>query len=109
MKKILLIILVFLIYSLSMVFLKLTSQEEFMGINYMFFFACVIITMLLYAILWQKVLTYMPLNKLFLCKSSTILIILAVSSFIFDEKINLNNILGSILILSGLITLAWKK
>lgn len=38
-------------------------------------------TLGLYAILWQKILSFMPLNKAFLCKSVTILMVLAVSAF----------------------------
>lgn len=108
MKKFLLITLAFLIYSLSSVFLKLTSQQEFLDVGYVCYFGGALISMVIYAVLWQKVLTYMPLNKAFLCKSSTILIILAISSLIFDEAININNIIGVGFIMTGLGMLAWK-
>jgi drug/metabolite transporter (DMT)-like permease len=62
-----------------------------------------------YAVLWQKVLEVYPLNKAFLCKSVTIIIILALSHYLFGETISLNNILGAILIILGIGMLSWKK
>lgn len=109
MKKFLLITFAFMLYSLSSVFLKLTSQEEPLGKGYICYFGGVLVSMAIYAVLWQKVLMYMPLNKAFLCKSSTILIILAISSFIFNESISCNNIIGAGFIVTGLGVLAWRE
>ena len=51
----------------------------------------------------------MQLNKAFLCKSITIIFILAISVFLFGEQVSMNNLIGAGLIISGLVVLAWKK
>lgn len=108
-RKILLLLLAFVIYSGTGIFTKLASQHSFLSLPYILFFGCVIATLGLYAVLWQKVLTFMPLNKAFLCKSICIVFTLALSYGLFDEHITRNNILGAICIILGLVVLSWKK
>ena len=104
-----LIILSFLVYSCTGIFSKLASQHAFLSIPYILYFGCVVGTLGLYAVLWQKVLSFMPLNKAFLCKSICIVFTLCISYWMFAETITLNNIFGAIIIILGLIVLAWKK
>lgn len=104
-----LLLITFLVYSLSSVFSKCASLYTFLSIPYISYFIGVILALATYAILWQKILSIMPLNKAFLCKSTTILMILAISIIVFDEKISINNILGAALIVTGLGILAWKE
>ena len=99
----------FLIYSCTGIFSKLASRHDFLSIPYILYFGCVVGTLGLYAILWQKVLSFMPLNKAFLCKSICIVFTLCISYWMFAETITLNNIFGAIIIILGLIVLAWKK
>lgn len=108
-RKILLLLLAFVIYSGTGIFTKLASQHSFLSLPYILFFGCVIATLGLYAVLWQKVLTFMPLNKAFLCKSICIVFTLAISYGLFGEHITRNNILGAICIILGLVVLSWKK
>ena len=108
-RKILLLLSAFVIYSSTGVFTKLASQHSFLSLPYILFFGCVIATLGLYAVLWQKVLTFMPLNKAFLCKSICIVFTLAISYGLFGEHITRNNILGAICIILGLVVLSWKK
>lgn len=65
--------------------------------------------MAVYAILWQKVLAFMPLNQAYLLKSSTILLILAISHFVFSEAISFYNIIGALFIMAGIFILTCKK
>ena len=104
-----LIILSFLVYSCTGIFSKLASLHAFLSIPYILYFGCVVGTLGLYAILWQKILSFMPLNKAFLCKSICIVFTLCISYWMFAETITLNNILGAIIIILGLVVLAWKK
>ncbi len=107
--KSLFLLIAFLFYSCEGIFGKIASQYPFLGLRYIFFFSCVIISLGIFAILWQKVLEIVPLSKAFLCKSITIVFILAVSHFAFDESITLNNIVGIFFIIGGITLLAWKK
>ena len=108
-KKLLLLFSSFIIYSFESVFAKIASGYATFSFHYFFYFGCVLAVLGCYAVLWQKVLEVYPLNKAFLCKSVTIVIILALSHFLFGETISLNNILGTILIIMGIATLSWKK
>lgn len=107
--KLIIILLAFIIYSSSSIFSKYASLHDFLSLEYLCFFACVLFSLGVYAILWQKVLSYMELNKAFLCKSITILFILAFSVLLFDETLTINNLIGAVFIIIGLIFLAWKR
>lgn len=104
-----LIIVGFTIYSLTGVFSKLASMYPFLSIAYVAFFACTIVMLGIYAVMWQIILKRMPLNIAFLCKSSTIIISMMFARFLFNENITLKNGIGALIILIGLIVLAWKK
>lgn len=104
-----LVIVTFLIYSCSGIFCKLASRYDFMSILYMTYFAGVVAVLGIYAILWQKILERMPLNKAFSCKSMTIVFALVIAHFMFGEQITMNNVIGTVLIMSGLVVLAINK
>lgn len=108
-QNIVILIGAFIVYSCSSLFSKLASQYEFLSLPYCIFFGGVLVALGTYAVLWQKVLSFMELNKAFLCKSITILIILSFSFLFFGEKITIYNIIGASFIILGLIVLVWKK
>lgn len=111
-KRILFISLLFVtffIYSLESVFSKMASGYDTLSLKYCLFFGCVIIVLGIYAILWQIILKLMPLSKAFPYKSLSIIYILLFSVFLFGETITVNNIIGAMLIIVGLIVLSWKR
>lgn len=99
----------FFVYSLSGVFTKLASMQQLFSRNYFLLLFCAIIVLGMYASLWQKVLSFMPLNKAFLCKSVTLILGLLVAHFIFSEVITISNIVGAFFILGGLVVLSCKQ
>ena len=108
MTKAILIFFTFLVYSLSGVFSKYASFYEPLSWGYILCLGAVVTVLGVYAVLWQKLLSIMPLNKAFLCKSITIFFGLIIANLLFDEQISLNNILGTVIILSGMIVLSLK-
>jgi len=108
-KQRLILFVAFIVYSFTGVFSKMASMHEFLSVKYIAFFGCVLLMLGLYAILWQKVLSFTPLHKAFLCKSICIVITLAISYFVFAETLTLNNLLGVGCIISGLVVLSWQK
>lgn len=108
-KRIVLLLIAFIVYSFTGVFSKLASQNEFLSVKYVGFFVCVILMLGIYAILWQKILSFIPLHKAFLCKSICIIITLALSYFFFAEELTLSNILGAVCIISGIVVLSWQR
>ncbi len=108
-KKVLIATLAFIVYACSSIFSKFASLHDFLSLPYLFFLGLVVLMLGLYALLWQKVLSMIELNRAFLYKSSTILMILSASVFVFGENISRNNIVGALFIISGLVVLSWKK
>lgn len=104
-----LLIIAFIVYSCSSIFSKRASLYDFLSFNYIFSLGGVFLALATYAVLWQKVLTFMPLNKAFLFKSITILFILFISHFMYFEDITIYNMVGSAFIIMGLVVLSCKK
>lgn len=98
----------FLVYALSSVFSKLASGHAFLSADYVLSLSGVLLAMGLYAVLWQKVLSWLPLGRAYLCKSTTIVFLLCISRFVFGEPLTVNNVLGCLLIMVGLAVLVWK-
>ena len=108
-KQYILIFCTFVIYACTGIFTKLTSMTQFLSIRYVIFFGCVLVMLGTYAILWQKVLSFMELNSAFLFKSVSVVITLCYSWVLFNEQITHTNIIGTCFILIGLFVLSWKK
>ena len=104
-----LLIITFVVYSCSSIFSKSASVYEFLSLKYLFFLGGVLCSMAIYAVLWQKELSFLPLNQAYLLKSSTILMILAISHFMFSETITFHNIIGALFIMAGIFMLTWEK
>lgn len=102
-------LLAFTLYVISGVFSKMASQHPFLSLPYVGCFCCVVISLGLYAIFWQKILSLLPLSKAFLSKSITTVMILVISAFLFGESVSIKNIVGASFIIFGLIVLVWRK
>lgn len=108
-QNLLLLLMAFLVYSSESIFIKLASYEETMSISFIIYYGLAICVLGVYAVLWQLVLKRIPLSIAFMCKSITLIIILMIARVLFGESITISNILGSGIILSGIILLAWEK
>ena len=93
MSSLLLLVGAFLIYSCTGIFTKLASMQE----------TLVILTMGVYAILWQLILKRVDLAKAYLFKSLTVIFALFFAWSIFGEDITFKNMLGCAFIVSGII------
>lgn len=95
-----------LIYSLSSIFSKWTSSQEQFSFEY-FLGICTIVGILgIYAILWQQILKYIPLSDAYMFKGTTIVFVLLLSWIIWGEAITINNCIGTLFIISGIILFA---
>ena len=108
-QNLLLLAAAFLVYSSESFFIKLASNEETMSISFIMYYGLAICVLGVYAVLWQFALKRIPLSIAFMCKSITLILILLIAHMLFGEMITVNNILGSGIILSGIILLAWEK
>lgn len=56
----------------------------------------------IYAILWQQVITRMPLSTAYMFKGTSLIFVLLISALLFGEPITTTNIIGSVIIISGI-------
>ncbi len=103
MSSLLLLVGAFLIYSCTGIFTKLASMQEILSVPYIKYFSLVILTMGVYAILWQLILKRVDLAKAYLFKSLTVIFALFFAWSIFGEDITFKNMLGCAFIVSGII------
>lgn len=93
----------FLIYSLSSIFVKYASLYNISSTKYWLFFVIAIFVLGVYAFLWQRILKEFSLFMAYSAKGLVIIFVLLWSVILFYEKISLQNIIGSIMIIAGII------
>ena len=98
-----LLALAFMIYSSTGVFSKQASFHEFLSQGYILNFGMVVITMGLYAVIWQFILGKIPLSQAYLFKSLTVVFSLLFAYILFGEYITLKNVIGSLVIIVGIV------
>ena len=92
-----------LIYACTTIFTKMSSRQEMMSWPYLLWVAGAVIVMGVYAVLWQQVIKRMPLSTAYMFKGTSLIFILLISVLLFGEAITLNNIIGSAIIIIGIV------
>ena len=104
---------VIFIYSVASVLCKVTAifLNEYGLMNWRTILSCFMVFafMGLYAILWQKVIKKMELSVAYMNKGITVVWSLVWSAFLFHENVGVNHIIGTILIVLGIVILAGEK
>ena len=95
-----------LIYSNVGVLLKIASFQEFLSLRYLLALIGAILLLFLYAILWQQIIRKIELSTAYIFKSTTIVFTMFFAYRIFAEQITLNNILGVLIIMIGVMLYA---
>lgn len=88
--------------SIQGVFSKLAGKEKAMSLKWIFLFGMMFVTMLVFALAWQQVLKHMSLTFAFTNKPVTIIWGLIWGVLIFREHVTPNMIIGSVVILIGI-------
>lgn len=101
--KYLALILVNLIYACTSIFTKMASVQDVLSWPYLLYIAGAVGVMGIYAVLWQQVITRMPLSTAFMFKGTSLIFILVFSAILFGESITINNIIGSVIIITGIV------
>ena len=60
----------------------------------------------IYALLWQQVIAKMSLSTAYMFKGTSLIFVLLFSVLLFGEAITLNNVIGSVIIIIGIILFA---
>lgn len=91
-----------LFFSLASLLSKLASNEAFFSLNFFFFYSLILGILFVYALGWQKVLKHTPLNIAYSYRSLLIMWGMVWGLLFFQETLQWNRILGSLLVILGL-------
>ncbi len=104
MKKILPYIflhIIILIYSLSSICSKMAASKEFLSLQWTILYGLVILSLGVYAILWQQILKNVQLNIAYASKAVTLIWNSLWGILIFEETLTITNIIGDIIVVTG--------
>ena len=106
MKKIfpyILLHVIILIYSLGSICSKMAASKEFLSFEWIVLYGLVILSLGVYAILWQQILKKVQLNIAYASKAVTLIWGSLWGVLIFNETLTLTNIIGGVIVLAGVI------
>lgn len=83
--------------------MKLTSSYQQLSLEWILGYVVVLFLFFIYALLWQQILKKVTLLIAYVFKGSSIIFTLFLSMIIFGETITLSNVIGCLVIISGLI------
>ena len=77
-------------------------MHGFLSWPYLFNLAGAVLSLGLYAILWQQIIKRMDISDAFMFKGLALVFVLVLSHFLFHEPIGLNNLAGAAIIVGGI-------
>lgn len=90
------------VYSLESVCSKFASKQELFSFKFFMFYGLVLFLLFIYALVWQRILKYMPLTVAYANKGITIVWGIFWGAILFHETITLKTIIGGVIILIGI-------
>ena len=94
---------------MSSFFTKQAAGYGFLSLEYCLCICGVVGILGLYAVLWQFALKKIPLSKAYPFRSLSIVFGLAIANFAFQEVVTLQNCVGCIIVLVGLLIITSGK
>lgn len=85
---------------------KLASQQPALSPLYLFWFFCAVAVIGVYALLWQQILRFVELGTAYMFKGTTLIFTMLIAALLFGESITVPNIIGSVIIVTGIVLLA---
>jgi drug/metabolite transporter (DMT)-like permease len=94
------------VYACTSIFMKIASQQVLFSIPFFLWLGGAVGMMGIYALLWQQVIMRMELSTAYMFKGLSLIFVLLFSVFLFGEAITVNNLIGAILIITGIVFFA---
>ena len=94
------------IYACVSIFTKMASSQTFLSPQWIAWIVGALGVMGLYALCWQQVLKRTGLSTAYMFKGTSLIFILLISTLLFGETITLKNIIGSAIIIVGIVLYA---
>lgn len=100
---------VLFVYVIAAILEKFSGRYEFLSPNFIFFYIIVVGVLGVYALLWQQALKRIDLNVAYANKSVTVIWGIILGALLFFEPINIQTIIGAILVFIGIILVVPKE
>ena len=97
------------VYAVSGYFSKLASGFAFLSTAYLLCIGGALTVLATYAVLWQIALKRVPLSQAYPFRSLGVVYGLAIAYFAFHENVTWQNLIGAIIVLSGLLIITTGK
>lgn len=85
---------------------KMAAQQPMLSWPYLGWFAGAVVIIGVYAVLWQQVLRRIELSTAYMFKGTTLIFTMLIAALLFGEAITIPNIIGSVIIITGITLLA---
>lgn len=102
-KNIIILQLIIVLYTITGIVAKIASKYKFLSYKFILFYAFEIIILGVFAMFWQQIIKKFNISVAYSNKGMAILWSLLWSAVIFNEKISINNILGALIIIIGIV------
>lgn len=104
-KDLLMLQIVFLIYSVSSLVAKFASGNDVMSFKFIMFYGLELVILGIYAILWQQVIKKFELSVAYANKAICLLWALVWSIVIFHDNLKWNQVVGIVIVMAGIVIL----
>lgn len=104
-KDILMLQIVFFIYSINSVVAKFASAQEPFSLNFILLYGLELCVLGVYAILWQQLIKRMELSVAYSNKAVVLLWAMLFGALLFKEQITLTKVAGILLVIAGIVVL----
>lgn len=105
-RDILVLIGVNIVYACVGICTKMASLQSAGSWPYMLWFGSAVAIIAVYAFLWQQVLRRIELSTAYMFKGTSLIFTMLIAGLLFGESITIPNIVGSIIIVVGIVILA---
>ena len=95
-----------LLYACVGICTKMASLQEAFSWQYLLWFGGAVAIIGIYAVLWQQILRRIELSTAYLFKGTTLIFTMFFAALLFGEAITIPNIIGSVIIITGITLLA---
>lgn len=105
-KHITFLIAINMLYACVGICTKMAALQTPASWPYLLWFGGAVAIIGLYAILWQQVLRRIELSTAYMFKGTTLIFTMLIAALLFGEAITIPNIIGSVIIITGITLLA---
>lgn len=91
-----------ILLAIANAFAKKASNYPFMSLEFKYYYILQLLLFVVYAVVWQQLIKHFSLSMAYLNKSFGIIWTAIIAVLIFNETITITNILGAIIIGSGI-------